>query len=295
ADEDHQHRLRYELHDDRSRCCAHGFADTNLARTFAYRDQHYVHHAETSQEQCCDPHCAEKVLHAISHLLEGLSFLDRVPYGSSLFVGRIEVMDFPQHSTRFRFARLVLTHRLRHHQHLIEGMRCCWRFVGEVALHHRKRYEQFVDIKAIVTRILIFLFADANDRERKSAYLDRLAQRWPVSEQLFLGLRAKHDNSPRIALVFPGVEAAIGDVDAAHVAERRQRSRHYQACGVESAYDTNVFLLDLRQRVLAVGGVTFDQSSISILVAHFAAGPQSTGLGAGRPGEDDHDVFTERS
>src|SRR5690348_2401798 len=101
------------------------------------------------------------------------------------------------------------------------------RFVGKIALHDGKRYENFVDVPSVVTRVLLLFLHHSDDEKRNVIQINVLAQRIAAFGKELLGsVATKESHAVRVVLVVPVVETARTDGETADIAELRIRPGH---------------------------------------------------------------------
>src|SRR5581483_2170665 len=188
----------------------------------------------------------------------------------------------------------MLSYRFRRHQQLVERI---WRrrwFVGKILSHHRERNKYFVDVPAVVARVLFLLRHHPEDGVWDVVEVDRLIDGVSHGKQLLGGVAAQESDSASFVQVFPVVEAAATHIQAADLAEGRVGTGHQEGCGVEGAVRAHIVLTQLRDCILAVRRLLLHIRYVAVLPVYLAAGTLPACLEAGSAVENDHDVFAQR-
>src|SRR5262249_6621155 len=151
----------------------------------------------------------------------------------------------------------------------------------------------FVDVKAVVTRVLIFLLHDADDGVWDISEIDRLANRGTARKELlaYVGSDKCHVAGLRKILIV--VEAAFAHLDRANFGKGRGRTCDGQRPRIVGAMDEYVSLSELRDNVLTVCRLFAHDGQVHIIEAHASSRAATTRLHAGASGKDNHHIAAE--
>src|SRR5215475_1298239 len=172
-------------------------------------------------------------------------------------------------------------------------MRGSRRLIGEVATHSGKRYEDFVDIPAVVARVLLLFLHDPDHGVGNVVEVDRLIHRTALGEELFGRVTAEECYPPGLVLIVPVVEAAGSDAETTNFTELWIRTGHQQRGCIVRTMRTNTVLLEFRNRVLAILRFGLHCRNVNVFPMNDAPSPRAACLKTGTSVKDDHYVLAE--
>src|SRR5581483_10069855 len=117
-----------------------------------------------------------------------------------------------------------------------------------------ERHKHLVHVPAVIAGVLLLFLHYSDDGVRKFPDLDGLPDRLPRAKQLLLHVAAQERHPPRLRQVLPAIKAALGDRQAAHLGERRSRTRDGESSVVIWTGNADISLPKLRQNVAALRG-----------------------------------------